>query len=303
MLIKFEFFLTDYKVSASGGWNEKEDYNVPRINEIIDYYKHIVQKEIQENKMSKRRGYKSLTMQLQQKYGATVKTGRKLHPASPLNALASRMRESAKEAEIKPSETLPFEEIEALPEGTYSQNVDFTKIVPLAKRLDQPEHQPTEVCQYFPKRTSMFIKRSLRCKQCEHNVIKPEYHPSSIKFKIQLVAIHFVPEIRMHDVPQLQSGVRAKITLVAINRTDHVTNITLSPTIAENVNYPVANSVCEVPPVSLTVSQFDEAAEFDSSIDEMGKKPQDDPEVILFRKANKLGFYVWCTPDTNLSPG
>jgi hypothetical protein len=35
----------------------------------------------------------------------------------------------------------------------------------------------------------LVAKRSKRCKQCEHNLVKPELSPTSIKFKMQLFAL------------------------------------------------------------------------------------------------------------------
>merc|ERR1711909_223333 len=45
----------------------------------------------------------------------------------------------------------------------------------------------------FPKHKHLMIKRSQRCRRCEHNLSKPEYNPTSIKFKIQLAAYYHVP--------------------------------------------------------------------------------------------------------------
>lgn len=52
----------------------------------------------------------------------------------------------------------------------------------------QPESQPLTVDKLFPIHKQLTIKRSLRCRTCEHNVSKPEYNPTSVKFKIQLFA-------------------------------------------------------------------------------------------------------------------
>ena len=49
----------------------------------------------------------------------------------------------------------------------------------------------------------LMIKRSQRCRRCEHNLSKPEYNPTSIKFKIQLAAYYHVPEIVIYKVPLL----------------------------------------------------------------------------------------------------
>ena len=61
-------------------------------------------------------------------------------------------------------------------------------VTTLAQRLAQPEFQTELVSDLFPAHKHLMIKRSQRCRSCEHNVSKPEYNPGSIKFKIQLAA-------------------------------------------------------------------------------------------------------------------
>ena len=57
------------------------------------------------------------------------------------------------------------------------------------------------------------IKRSQRCRRCEHNLSKPEYNPTSIKFKIQLAAYYHVPELVIYKVDKLVAGVQAKFVI------------------------------------------------------------------------------------------
>jgi hypothetical protein len=66
--------------------------------------------------------------------------------------------------------------------------IDYWDTTSLQQRLDRPEFQPELMKDLYPRRLTMGIKRSLRCKPCERNLLKPEFSPSSIKFKIQLIA-------------------------------------------------------------------------------------------------------------------
>ena len=61
-------------------------------------------------------------------------------------------------------------------------------VTTLTQRLAQPEFQTELVSELFPAHKHLMIKRSQRCRNCEHNVSKPEFNPGSIKFKIQLAA-------------------------------------------------------------------------------------------------------------------
>lgn len=68
----------------------------------------------------------------------------------------------------------------------------------------------------------MWIKRSLRCRQCEHNVIKPEYHPTSVKYRIQLFASYHVPDVLLVNCDQpLKAGQLNSVTLKLSNPTMH----------------------------------------------------------------------------------
>lgn len=90
------------------------------------------------------------------------------------------------------------------------------------QRHNQPGEQPLTVDKLYPQRRCMWIKRSLRCRQCEHNVIKPEYHPTSIKYRIQLFASYHVPDVRMEKCEKpLQAGQRNSVILKFINPTIH----------------------------------------------------------------------------------
>lgn len=71
------------------------------------------------------------------------------------------------------------------------------------------------------------IKRSQRCRKCEHNLSKPEYNPTSIKFKIQLAAYYHIPEIIIYKLEDNQwiSGAECNFTLKIGNPTQHPTTI------------------------------------------------------------------------------
>lgn len=80
------------------------------------------------------------------------------------------------------------EEVEELPEELLLNPVKLDEITTLKQRLASPDQQPVTVDKLFPGHKQLLVKRSMRCRSCEHNVSKPEYNPASIKFKIQLFA-------------------------------------------------------------------------------------------------------------------
>ena len=52
----------------------------------------------------------------------------------------------------------------------------------------------------------------------------------------------------------------------------------------------------ELPQCELVLNRCDEAAEFDDTIDAQ-QDFDDDPSIVVFRKANKIGFFVVVTPE------
>lgn len=117
--------------------------------------------------------------------------------------------------------------VEELPENLFTQQINLKNITTLKQRLAQPSGQPYTVKKLFPQHKNLSIKKSLRCRQCEHNVIKPEFNPTSIKYRIQLVASYHVPEIRLLQCDQLNVGHSTQFLLKIINPTMHDMTITI----------------------------------------------------------------------------
>ena len=71
--------------------------------------------------------------------------------------------------------------------------------------------------------------RSQRCRQCEHNLSKPEYNPTSIKFKIQLAAFYHVPEVIIFQLGRepLRPGQDTTFVLKVTNPSGHPTSFQL----------------------------------------------------------------------------
>ncbi|KAF6769239.1 hypothetical protein AHF37_12446, partial [Paragonimus kellicotti] len=59
-----------------------------------------------------------------------------------------------------------------------------------------PQTQPKLTAELEPRLKCLVVKRSMRCRTCEHNLSKADFNPSSIKFRINLSAMYHVPELR-----------------------------------------------------------------------------------------------------------
>lgn len=207
---------------ATGSWPEPDYGNATRFAQIMDYYQSVVLQEKQEKqeylrrKTPKQHKYPSLT----DRTGLTVSLIRRQMGFSDKNP------PKVKPAKINPSTATDV--VDELPPTMFTQEINLKNITTVKQRLAQPSGQPVDVGNLFPQHKSLSIKRSLRCRQCEHNVIKPEFNPGSIKYRIQLFGSYHVPEIRLINTDGLlAANTNSTFTLKLINPTMHEMTITI----------------------------------------------------------------------------
>lgn len=206
--------------TVTGGWPERENIHTNRLQELIDLYKAIVvaQKQQQEKDKKKQRGkFVSYT----DRTGVTAAALRK-RIGLPADLTHPLLKSKPKEPEPAKAET----EVKKLPDDIFTTPLNLMEVTTIEQRLLQPESQPITVDKLFPVHKQLSIKRTLRCRTCEHNVSKPEYNPSSVKFKIQLFAYYHIPEVRIVTVEALRAGKTSELILKFTNPTQHQTTIT-----------------------------------------------------------------------------
>lgn len=286
--------------AVSGEWEEKPLLEQERVKEVLLYYKKLDAKlklELEQKKLEKRRYVK-------QKYGDAVLTRlMKPHPASPYAGALASLHYGGdalnfEETKLKPVKAFGIDDVEKITEEFYGK-IDLLETTNLQQRLDQPSHQFEKVKDLYPRQTTMLIKKSLRCKKCEHNLIKPDYNPSSIKFKIVLVAIYFIPEIRISKAYDLIAGESAELIFVINNPTHNNKHVTLTNLKNENSK---VNASIELPPSEIKVYNYDEAAIYQATMDDNSPNDVVDEHIVNV-KGNKVYFNVTCCPDKDLNPG
>ncbi|XP_036379515.1 dynactin subunit 4 isoform X1 [Megalops cyprinoides] len=290
------------KSVASGGWQEPESPHTPRINKLIEYYQQLAQREKLERdrkKLARRRPYMPLafsqhTIHVVEKYGLGTRLQRQRSgaPITSLAGLSLKEGEDQKEIKIEPAQAL--DEVEPLPDDFYIWPVSLPEVTTLRQRLLQPDFQPAGASQLHPKHKHLLIKRSLRCRKCEHNLSKPEFNPTSIKFKIQLVAVNYIPEVRIMSIPNLRFMKESQVLLTLTNPVESVTHVTLVG--CEEGDQEDINSTAKVvlPSKELVLAGKDAAAEYDELAEPQDF--QDNPDVVAFRKSNKIGFFIKVIP-------
>ena len=187
---------------ASGGWPEPENPDAARFASLEDHYRSIAQREKLEKESRRFLGRKLSYMQLADKYGLSAAVARRkagLPPIIQRNSTSDSStleKSGGKSISVAPSEAKQIEDIEVLDStDLFSKEPDLCTISRLEQRLMQIDTQPALTADVYPRHKHLVVKRSQRCRICEHNLSKPEYNPSSIKFKIQLAAFYHVPEI------------------------------------------------------------------------------------------------------------
>ncbi|XP_049804176.1 dynactin subunit 4 [Schistocerca nitens] len=320
---------------ASGAWPEKENVFAPRVNALLEYYKALALREKQEKERKKftpRRSYLVLEKYALSNVGARKRVG--------LSSLGSSLPLKDDPSKFPSLErAVATEDVDDLPADIFEKPLDLTKITTLTQRLAQPEFQPTKVSQLYPAHKQLLIKRSQRCRSCEHNVSKPEYNPASIKFKIQLSAYYHVPEVRIVTCEPLKIGQRSEFILKLCNPTQHQSTVQflILPSPDEDleewrkemeekkkklekkesekeVTFSLSSSLTrqlsmteepkpvrvnltgevELPTSTVILPPRDDAAEYDDSGDTHNF--QDDPKVVVWRKANKAAVKLVVIP-------
>ncbi|MFH4977038.1 hypothetical protein AB6A40_003747 [Gnathostoma spinigerum] len=135
----------------------------------------------------------------------------------------------------------------------------------------------------LPIRTPLTGRRGVRCKQCDHSLCKAEYNPNSIKFKIQVLAGSFVPDIRLSRPVTLVAGQWCPVFLTVSNFSATPCRVVVSPDSKEEPFY----VKCETTPVEVSLPSRDETLEIDESFD---NTLNETGGVIVFRKRHRVGI-------------
>ncbi|KAK7506281.1 hypothetical protein BaRGS_00002393 [Batillaria attramentaria] len=279
------------RVVANGGWPDEDNADAKRINTLLESYRAVAQREKAEKerkKYVKRRSHAGF----QDKYGLTsVAMKWKIQPA--VANLSIKEKENEK-VPSPPQMVEPVTDFDPLPPEIFTEPVQLEKVTHLTHRLAAPEFQPAETVDLRPIHKHLLVRRSLRCRECEHNLSKPDFNPLSIKFKIQLIALNHIPELRIMSPATFTPNKETVVTFTLSNPSVYNTVVKLLPIEGEtDTDYMTAK--IELPKADLVLAHHDDTAVYDDS-SKISPEFKDDPRVIVFRRANKLGFVAKVTP-------
>nr|VZI17682.1 unnamed protein product [Spirometra erinaceieuropaei] len=189
------------QTTPAGGWQESPNPHEHRVEELVAAYRQLAVKEKNERERSKyvrKRNY----MLLMEKYPVLTPRFRRCRPSTFGSFGGSHDQLVPRDTEPAVEISIPGVKAEPI---TESFNVDdFVKkplkietVTSLFQRYMSPKTQPTSIGQLEPRHKALAVKRSLRCRQCEHNLSKADFNPSAIKFRINLSAFQHVPDLRI----------------------------------------------------------------------------------------------------------
>jgi len=323
------------QVVASGAWPEQENPASKRISTLQEHYRSIAQREKMEKESRRFLGRKLSYLQLD-KFGLSSVVTRKRSGLSALNigsGLSGR-EDLGRHVDVSPAQPVSLDEVNDLPQDLIMEELDLHSVTTLDQKFSQLEFQPEKFSKIYPTHKHLMIKRSHRCRRCEHNLSKPEYNPTSIKFKIQLAAYYHVPEIVLYKIDKISHGIVSRFVIKVVNPTNSgsvLEFISLSdykdikeeeeiakkgkgepeekpasainplrqPSIVEATDQTMDLATAEVilPIGEIYLPPRDDAAEFDDSgVDLAGHV--DNKDVVAWRKSNKVGIVFHVKPST-----
>lgn len=326
---------------ASGGWPDPENSSVARLALLQDHYRTLAQQEKLEKESKRYMGKKLSYAALSEKYGVSLAARRRTglgSMGSPLSIGTQKGEDDeTKTAEMCPAEAKDISDVEQLPESLFEESVDLCELNTLEQRILNLDVKDSSVKSLYPKHKHLMIKRSQRCRKCDHNLSKPEYNPSSIKFKIQLAAYYHVPEVILSKVESNPApGQMCHFSIRISNPTQHPTKIEFvsmetyeeemkkkqankeeakekeekkigllrnsTQVVASDLHKIEPTAECLVPPGSVFVPPRDDTAEFDDSAPDL-QGVVDDKNVVLSRKSNKVWVRLAAKVGDSLSVG
>ncbi|KAJ3333994.1 hypothetical protein HDU76_013641 [Blyttiomyces sp. JEL0837] len=168
------------------------------------------------------------------------------------------------EPEVRPSAAADEDELANI------RNLKIEEASSLKQRLNQLDDQPRSISSLRPQRIQLRTKRSKRCRECEHILIKPEQKAQIPRFKIQLMAIKYMPTITIaHPFPNmpLLANNAVRIHLRFTNPLDQDVSVSLKTIPSDNSDDvdsgPRINCNVLFPAPSFTIPAFNELGDYD----------------------------------------
>lgn len=198
-----------------------------RVNKLVSFYKEFALRDQAEREKAKKVGRRGRT------FGGLLDPSKFVGAKSSSMESPTQLRRAASQV---PWDSSVIEKMAAqssdrpdpVPDELYINEIDLRNVPTLQQRLLDPIHQPTSVDQFTPRPLHLIGKKLLRCKGCDHILLKAEINPSSIRFKIQQIALHSFPQVRIFEPPQLTPDQPCLVLLSITNPLNSVVTVSFS---------------------------------------------------------------------------
>ena len=198
-------------------FKERASPHQKQIDDLISFYKEFANKDLMEREQVKKplRRVKSFTGSLD----STKYIASKVQESEVAAGIKRIGVDSSLLCKVAAVSTIP----EPLPDDMYTATVNLKNITTLEQRLLDPAYQPAICSDLWPKPVHLVGKKLHRCKGCEHILIKAEFSPTSIRFKMHQIALHSIPQVRIAQLPT--AGVPCEIIISASNPSNYAMDI------------------------------------------------------------------------------
>jgi dynactin-4 len=267
-----------------------------RVSQLVSFYKEFSMRDQAEREKAKKVGRRGRS------YGGLLDTSKFVKGVSsdsPTQLRRASLQGTWNKSVIDKMAVQSTDCPDQIPDGFYSGEPELKKIAMLQQRLLDPAHQPVRVEQFTPRPLHLIGKKLLRCKGCDHILLKAEINPSSIRFKIQQIALHTFPQIRIFKPPSLVPGVPCEVLLSVSNPVNHVVSISfqqLEPSFTKGGK--VSLAPVSLPNGSYQLSPNDDMGDL---LDDSEEELEGEKEFIHSRLLGKLVLKFNVTPEEGMT--
>ncbi|CAI4231910.1 unnamed protein product [Auanema sp. JU1783] len=154
------------------------------------------------------------------------------------------------------------------------------EILPLETLIRQPldYEQPLR-----PVRMLLTPRKAIRCKECDHNVIKLDHGPCAFKYKVQYFARNYIPEVKLSREPELLRDQSTIVFLSIANQSMDKIDVKL-----EHQSDSKEQAKFKMEPIELSLPPADEAADLcETPLPTTRIDTNTDP--VVFRRRHRVG--------------
>lgn len=265
-------------------FRERPSPHQPRITALIAFYKEFAQRDKVEREKVKKPGRRMRS------YGSL------LDPSKFTSAKfvgSESPGQSRRASQLVWDDTLPekmaakaTEDPQPPPEELYTAELKLQDTSTLKQRFMDPNYQPSSCDSFWPRPLHLTGKKFHRCKGCDHILLKAELSPSSIRFKIQQIALHTFPQVRIVEFPALEVGKPCEVLVSVTNPVNYSVTISFEPCPADVLKR-VKESLVNVslPEGNLPLTPIDDVVDL---LEDLDSEIEDDPKFVHSRLPGKL---------------